>query len=172
MSELQNQDTKLVAESKGDSSETPTVVNDVGISKADLYKGYLDTRKLSVESYLKVAQALDQVLTVWPISIVTGSVFYLRALSMAQHKEYLFICWILEALSLLSILWSMKNSEQAYAKAIEEIDEQYDAMNHNRQLPEVVNPWSQAAAFWESRAIWLMVIGLASLLVFVFCNQP
>lgn len=172
VTEKQNQETSLAEDDENTASSNKLVVSKDEISKAELFKGYLDTRRVSNESYLKVAQSLDQVLTVWPISIITGSVLYLRGLQTVGAKEFLIACWILESIALFSMLFSMKNCAQGYEKGMQDNDDWLNDMLNAREPSESSNPWSVASNCWENYAIWTLVVGFICFLSFVFDNLP
>ncbi len=79
-----------------------------GISKADRWKSYLDTRKQYVECEFRTSQDFDKIMLTWPAALIAGSLtIFWHIEGTVLWMSYLYAGWFFEFLALALMLGSM-----------------------------------------------------------------
>lgn len=144
-----------------------------GISKADRWKSYLDTRKQYVECEFRTSQDFDKIMLTWPAALIAGSLtIFWHVDGTVYWMSYLYAGWFFEFLALALMLGSMVTRQLLYRHLIAKHDDGYQAYLASEVNVPPDNPWKEKTQLAEWFSIAALIIGAVFVFAFSIGNAP
>jgi len=114
--------------------------------------------------------AFDKYLLTFATGALYLTILYFNSNKTANSKIYLYLGCILLLITIILTLLSLSLSSKAFEREIQITDSQINALQDEKKLPDLYNPWNSVISVLNILSIPSFCIGLSFLTFFYLIN--